>query len=298
MCLWRGTIKTTTLSYEDDLMDGVIDGYFESEIFRDKPLHCVCHYDYLNENKKIFSHWHEAIEILYFKEGTTRAICNQEKLVCNPGDILFINSYCFHSLENISSDCEYYCFSAALDLFQTDVNKTVTLPSYLLTSDKRVGYNLDSVAEEFKIKHFGYEILISSLMTAVLVYINRLSDGKDKPALNHSGQNNDKIRSAIIYINEHLTESFSLDDFCKLTSLSRTHFSRIFKSFTGESLFEYINHMRCQYARNLFSTGKYTVAECAEKAGYNNLSYFSRKYREIYGKTLLHDISAYKQSNK
>ena len=152
MCLWRGTIKITTLSYEDDLMDGVIDGYFESEIFRDKPLHCVCHYDYLNENKKIFSHWHEAIEILYFKEGTTRAICNQGKLVCNPGDILFMNSYCFHSLENISSDCEYYCFSAALDLFQTDVNKTVTLPSYLLTSDKRVGYNLDSVAEEFKIK--------------------------------------------------------------------------------------------------------------------------------------------------
>ena len=275
-------------------MGEINEGYFESEIFSDKPLHFVCHYDYLNENRKIFSHWHEAIEILYFKKGATCAICNQEKLVCKPGDVLFMNSYCFHSLENISSDCEYYCFSAALDLFQTDINKTVTLPSYFLTSDKHVNYNLDSVAEEFEIKNFGYEILISSYMTAVLVYINRLYDGENKLTPSNAGQNSDKMRSAIIYINKHLTESFSLDDFCKLTNLSRTHFSRVFKSFTGETLFEYINHMRCQYARNLFSTGKYTVAECAEKVGYNNISYFARKYRQIYGKTLIHDISALK----
>ena len=277
--------------------EAVIDGYFESEIFKNQPLHFACHYDYLNENKKIFSHWHEEIEILYFKVGTTCAICNQEKLVCNPGDILFMNSYCFHSLENISDNCEYFCFSMALDLFKTDVNKTVTLPPYFLTSDKRVGYILDSAAAEFKEKNLGYEILFSSFMTSVLIYISRLSDGKNKPAQSNAGKYN-KMRSAIIYINEHLTESFSLDDLCKLTCLSRTQFSRIFKSFTVKSLFEYINHMRCQYARNLFSTGKYTVAECAEKAGYNNISYFSRKYRQIYGKTLLQDVFAFEHSNK
>lgn len=274
-----------------------IDGYFESEIFKNMPFPFACHYDYLNENKKIFSHWHEEIEILYFKKGTVCAICNQEKLVCNPGDILFMNSYCFHSLENISDECEYFCFSSALELFQIDVNKAVILPPYFLTSDKSVGYNLDSVVEEFDKKNLGYEIIISSLMTAVLAYINRLSDGKNKSAHNNTDKN-DKMRSVIIYINEHLTESFSLDDLCRLTCLSRTHFSRIFKSFTGKSLFEYINHMRCQYARNLFSTGKYTVAECAEKAGYNNIPYFSRKYRQIYGKTLLQDVFEFKDSNK
>lgn len=270
-----------------------VDGYFESEIFKGMPLPFACHYDYLDENKRIFSHWHEEIEILYFKKGTTCAICNQEKIACNPGDILFMNSYCFHSLENISANCEYFCFSSALDLFQMDANKTVTLPPYFLTSDKRVGYILDSVAEEFKEKKFGYEILISSLMTSVLVCVNRLSAGKFKPAQSNADKK-DKMRSAIIYINEHLTESLSLDDLCRLTCLSRTHFSRIFKSYTGKSLFDYINHLRCQYARNLFTTGKYTVAECAEKAGYNNIPYFSRKYRQIYGKTLLQDVSEFK----
>lgn len=280
-------------------MGGEIEGYFETEIFSGKPLPFVCHYDYLNENKKIFSHWHEAIEILFFKKGTTCAICNQEKLICKPGDVLFMNSYCFHSLENISDNCEYYCFSASLDLFKMEVNKKASvLPSYFLTSDKRVSNNLDSVAEEFENKKFGYDILITALMTAVLVYINRISDNKNSPAPGNTGQNSEKMRSAIIYINEHLTEPFSLDDFCKLTSMSRTHFTRIFKSFTGESLFEYINHMRCQYARNLFSTGKYTVTECAEKAGYNNISYFARKYRQFYGKTLFYDVSAYNQPNK
>ncbi len=269
-----------------DVTNGV---YFESDFFKDTSLHFSYNLDYVDDNKKVFPHWHEEIEILYFKTGKVSIVCDQEKFVCKPGEILFVNSYIFHGLENISADCEYFCFASAPDLFQINVNKAVTLPPYFVTSDERVRYLLESVAEEYKEKELGYETLIPLMMTSILVYISRLSSGKNE-YIRSNGDQNDKIRKAIIYINEHLTEPLSLDMLCEVTCLSRTHFSRTFKAFTGKSLVEYINYMRCQYARNLFLTGKYTVAECAEKVGYNNVPYFSRKYHQIYGKTISQDV--------
>lgn len=53
-------------------------------------------------------------------------------------------------------------------------------------------------------KKFGYDILITALMTAVLVYINRISDSKNSPAPGNTGQNSEKMRSAIIYIQESI----------------------------------------------------------------------------------------------
>ncbi len=271
------------------IMSCVSENCFQSENFKGRQFHFLYHYDSLSVNYNVFTHWHEEIEILYFKEGTAYAICNKDKFLCKPGDILFINSYCFHSMERIDeSCCSYYCFSVALDIFQNNVFSEVDLPAYFLANDEKIGRILESCMEEYDNELPGYQTTISSYMTSVLVCFGRQSSKTSADTQISVGQSN-KIRKALVYINEHLTEKIYLDELCELTELSRSRFSSIFKAFVGKSLVDYINQMRCQYARNLFLSGKYTVAECAEKAGFNNLSYFARKYRQVYGTTISQD---------
>ena len=65
--------------------------------------------------------------------------------------------------------------------------------------------------------------------------------------------------------------------------LSKYYFCRIFKNITGSTVIKYLNMYRCMKARELLSSGKYTVSEAALECGFENMSYFSKTYKAYSG---------------
>jgi AraC family transcriptional regulator len=61
-----------------------------------------------------------------------------------------------------------------------------------------------------------------------------------------------RINTAVDYIERNLNQDFSLDQIAAVAGFSKYHFHRIFYTFTGESLFQFIQRLRLEKAATLF----------------------------------------------
>lgn len=92
-----------------------------------------------------------------------------------------------------------------------------------------------------------------------------------------------ETKKAVAYIAAHYDkENLSLQEIADEISLSVTHFSRIFKIDTGETVWDYLTAFRMRKACELLRTTDCKIYEIAEKTGYSSPQYFSQVfYRQI-----------------
>ena len=65
--------------------------------------------------------------------------------------------------------------------------------------------------------------------------------------------------------------------------ISPSYLSRNFKKICGISLTGYITQCRLEFGCQLLESTNLSVAEISEKIGYQDLFYFSKKFKEAYG---------------
>lgn len=93
----------------------------------------------------------------------------------------------------------------------------------------------------------------------------------------------ERINRCQTYIFNHLDSSFSLADVAVHMNMSPSAFSRYFKRSMGKTFSQFVNELRVgQACRDLLESDR-PIAEIAYKSGFNNLSNFNRRFREIKG---------------
>lgn len=91
--------------------------------------------------------------------------------------------------------------------------------------------------------------------------------------------------AAITYMHEHLTDMISVDQLAAQISLSKYHFSRIFKQQTGYAPHEYLLNLRIQKAKEYLCNTRNSVEEIAELCGFSSPSNFIRAFHKQSGFT-------------
>src|SRR5258706_4726076 len=91
------------------------------------------------------------------------------------------------------------------------------------------------------------------------------------------------VKQASVYIQQNYTRSFSLVELSETIGVSKSYLSRIFKMDTGISLWDYLNRFRIQKAKELLLLTAESITAIAADVGYEDISYFSRVFREIAG---------------
>ncbi len=69
----------------------------------------------------------------------------------------------------------------------------------------------------------------------------------EKP-LQPGDRNYDRLASALLFVEAHLSERFTLDDAATAAGLSAHHFHRLFRAHTGETLGNYTQRLRVERA--------------------------------------------------
>lgn len=82
------------------------------------------------------------------------------------------------------------------------------------------------------------------------------------------------------YMHTHYAENPGLDVLARVACLSKFHFLRLFKSFYHKSPHQYMLQLRLQKARELLKNPQIPVQEVASQLGFENLSSFSRLFRQ------------------
>ncbi len=91
------------------------------------------------------------------------------------------------------------------------------------------------------------------------------------------------IQNALNYIEFHILEDLTLKHIALKVKSSPNYLSSQFKREVGKTLTEYVNEKRIEKSLLLLTTTDLQIQEIAEKVGINDVNYFSRLFRKIYG---------------
>lgn len=121
---------------------------------------------------------------------------------------------------------------------------------------------------------------ISNRISDVLTYLLTLSK---------SGQFTevqlDTFAQITKYIEGHFQEDISLEQLAKEASMSKFHFSRLFKLHTGLSPVQYVIRLRISRAKSMLETSAMTVRQIAFHTGFNDVNNFVNHFKKLQGMT-------------
>lgn len=231
------------------------------------------------------SNWHENIEILLVTGGEGSMQYGRHNFPLATGDICVVNSGMLHRpIGNSGFD---YCFLIIDESFCRENGLEICSVHFSehLRDEKTKALFEDAAQAAEEYKKCQAPLFIARLRFSVLSLLIDLFERHAAPLLEKGTQSavsERYIKKVMKYVNDRYTEHISLDTLASLCGVSKCHLAREFKKTTGQTVFAYINTLRCKKADLLISEGK-SVTAAALDAGFENLSYFSRTYKKIMG---------------
>jgi transcriptional regulator GlxA family with amidase domain len=129
-------------------------------------------------------------------------------------------------------------------------------------------------------KHLGREIsILASKMFEI--DIERKSQNPFVIFVGQKQHGDETVLNAQKFIENNPTEIITVDELCDKVGIGRRTFERRFKKFTGNSIMEYIQRVKVEFAKKHLETGRKTVNEIIYEAGYNDVDAFRKVFKKF-----------------
>lgn len=249
---------------------------------------------YPDETTQIPAHWHNNLEINYVHSGTLTLLENGQMITMGPGDVRFINSGAVHKINAQSAlgltivfstgFVKSLCLDSGQIIFDWDVCpeqqetlREAILPIYEISRKLFLAQK--------KVEDLPYFYLMVNSHLYHIAYLMMSYFVVDEAGQNQYQQkkSNFHIRQAVDYIELHYKENLLAAEVAKQVGLSREHFSRIFREYTGVTFKKFLTSLRLVVAYRLLITTNLSTLEIALSAGFPDVKSFSRHFKERYG---------------
>jgi len=128
-------------------------------------------------------------------------------------------------------------------------------------------------------KHLGKELsVLASKMFEI--DIERKSQNPFMIFVGQKQHGDDQVLSAQQFIENNSTETFTVDELCSKFGVGRRTFERRFRSCTGNSIAEYIQRVKVEFAKKQLESGRKTINEIIYETGYNNIDAFRKVFKK------------------
>ena len=92
-----------------------------------------------------------------------------------------------------------------------------------------------------------------------------------------------RVKEIFDWISSHYQEPIALDQLADTIGLTKNSLCRYFKKITGKTIVDYLNEYRIGVARDYLAQGNLNVNEVLYKCGFNDPSFFYKKFKQIQG---------------
>jgi len=128
-------------------------------------------------------------------------------------------------------------------------------------------------------KHLGREMsILASKMFEI--DIERKNQNQFMIFVGQKRHENKYVLNAQELIENNPTETFTIDGICAKLGVSRRTFERRFKECTGNSIAEYIQRVKVEFAKEQLESSVKTVNEIIYETGYNDIDAFRRVFKK------------------
>ncbi len=158
--------------------------------------------------------------------------------------------------------------------FRTDSDMSFLDGKHVIESSSLYGH-FSSIMQAANMQFGQQEFLCARMWDIMSTFMY-----KEKRKLSQSEEYTEKAKS---YIYANIADQIKVSDISDMLGLERSYFSALFKQNTGLSPLQYIVEYRMSRAYELISEHGYTVSEAAGAVGYDDISNFSRAFKNFYG---------------
>lgn len=270
---------------------------FIPECSADFPTACYA-YNLLSRTEPW--HWHDQFEIAFLLSGQAKLLLEGREYLLSAGSGYMINSGALHALTNEPDvSCQVCCivFSEelpggshdslfyrkyVLPLVQSSFTGTVLDPS--CEWQDQLCSLARQAASLFEQEPQDYEIQVRTLLTQVLAILVRHLP-QNTLSVPAASSHNPDIKKMLLFIWQHYQEPLTLAEIASSGATSKNECMLCFNRTVGLSPIQYVKSYRLVRAKELLSNGTLKIAQIAELCGFQDTSYFSKSFREKYGKT-------------
>ncbi len=123
-----------------------------------------------------------------------------------------------------------------------------------------------------------------ALSTALAVHLLReYGAAVLRPKRQYGRLPREKLVRAVEYIQDQLNADLTVSGIAHAVYMTPYHFTRLFKESTGKSPYQYVVEARVRKAKELLTTGKFTISEVAHHVGFADQSHLTRHFKRVFG---------------
>lgn len=251
------------------------------------------------EPKRVVHHSHPQYEIYLLKSGNVEYVISEQSYHINVGELLLVNQNVYHKvIVDKNTAYERFVIQFKPDtippLNGIDITKTFfeinpnacIIPAVLVSNSKITDILLDIEKICATDTAYLYHLFLSKLIE-LSVEINRLIMKMKNTdyTFNYPTNNTPKsINECIQYINNHLSQKFSIDELAEECGISKSRLQHLFKDTVGTTISDYITKQKMQTALFMLNFDK-SPTEVAEHLGYEYYSTFCSNFKKVFGFT-------------
>lgn len=246
-------------------------------------------------------HWHEELEIIYVKKGKICVTVENNDIIAGEGELAVIHPQTIHSIKQYNDEkAVYYNVLFRLSLLEStggDIcrskylepiySKQLIMPEYIGKDNPlldKISPLIDTLTENPPQFSADKEFLIKAKVFEIMHYLKDSCISADKSERELSGFY-EKLKTSLLYLEDNYAENISVADAAAMSNFSSSYFSKLFRELTGSSFTQYLKNYRLERAAEKIRDNGMRVSEAAVSCGFENLSYFTRAFREKFGVT-------------
>ncbi len=248
-------------------------------------------------------HSHNYIEIMYMCKGSTTHIVNgQQTVVLREGELLFLNCHASHEIKRAEQGDIAVNFIVLPQFFDTAndmIDNNNILSQFFADNLCRSGSSLSSLhfkvadvpAIQNLVENLIYNIIYKqpnrqniNKVTMGLLFLQLLNETEQIDMSSSFDYSNKLIISILREVEENY-QSVSLLALAQELHQSVFYLSKLIKRATGKTFKQILQEKRFAKAVHMLESTRLPVADIAQYVGYENTSYFHRRFLELYGMT-------------
>lgn len=244
-------------------------------------------------------HWHDELELLIVTEGAAVCATDREQAVLQTGEGCFFNADVLHAVwKEGNGVCRLHSMSFHPRLVGGAV-ESVFWQKYILplvenkqlqmrrfsAEDGEILREIETAWRSCVDEPVGYELLTRNALSAVILhlmaYLPKGTASLSKRALLRE----ERIKLMLDYIRSHLGDAITVAQIASAASVSESECVRCFRSAIHTPPIQYVKQYRLQKAMELLKETDKRINEIGEECGFQEMSYFAKAFRELYGLT-------------
>lgn len=247
-------------------------------------------------------HWHEELQLCLVTRGAIRFRVLEQEILLPEGDGIYIGSGYLHMARPEGDpDSSYICLDFLPSLVGSFHGSAVE-QKYLLPalSDPSMVFQvlradvpwqrevLDLIAQSLHTdeeRPAAWELALTIAVSQMFLLL--LQNRQELPRAPRRSRTGVVVQHIISYIAQHYAEKITLEDLAREASYAQSECCRVFRKYTGESIFSYLRAYRLGQSVHLLTGSTLSVSEIAYACGFSSTSYYIEYFRKQFGETPL-----------